>query len=105
LNSEIRAFYAISNNQNFEPIFVAFPGYDNLDVNGNIILESNNSGLPDKFVPKHNSTIDSSDKFSENVFTINDLPAFKTYRIKLVLTSTDQTYPPKIQELRVIALA
>jgi len=105
LNSEIRAFYAISNNQNFEPIFTAFPGYDNLDVNGDIILESNNSGLPDKFVPKHNSTIDSPDQFSENIFTVNDLPAFKTYRIKLVLTSTDQTYPPKIQELRVIALA
>ena len=32
-------------------------------------------------------------------------PSFKSYRIKLVMTSTNQTYPPKLKDLRVICLA
>ena len=32
LDSGIRAFYAISNQQGFEPIFTPFPGYNNLNV-------------------------------------------------------------------------
>jgi hypothetical protein len=31
LYSDIRAFYAISENQNFDPIFTPFPGYNNLN--------------------------------------------------------------------------
>ena len=28
---DIRAFYAISNNENFEPVYIPFPGYNNLN--------------------------------------------------------------------------
>ena len=36
--SEIRAFYAISDTPNFEPVFTPFPGYNNLNSRGQIIL-------------------------------------------------------------------
>ena len=35
--TDIRAFYAISENQGSEPIFVPFPGFDNLNEKGQII--------------------------------------------------------------------
>jgi len=38
-------------------------------------------------------------------FTIDQLPAFRSYRIKLLLTSTSQVYVPRVKDLRVIALA
>ena len=43
--------------------------------------------------------------YKEMTFTIDQLPAFKSYRIKLLLTSTSQVYVPRIKDLRVIALA
>ena len=43
--------------------------------------------------------------FKERVFTMNDLPSFKHYRIKLIMTSTDQVYVPRVRDLRVLALA
>ncbi len=43
--------------------------------------------------------------FKEYTFTADELPAFRTYRIKLVMTSTSQAYVPRVQDLRVIALA
>jgi len=33
------------------------------------------------------------------------LPSFKSYRIKLIMTSTNQVYVPRMKDLRVIALA
>ena len=43
--------------------------------------------------------------FREHTFTIDELPSFNSYRIKLLLTSTNQANPPRIRNLRVIALA
>ena len=43
--------------------------------------------------------------FREHTFTIDELPSFKSYRVKLLLTSTNQANPPKIRNLRAIALA
>ena len=43
--------------------------------------------------------------FNEYEFNMEDLPPFKYYRIKLLLTSTNQVYVPRIQNLRVITLA
>ena len=43
--------------------------------------------------------------FKEYEFNMEDLPEFKYYRIKLVLTSTNQTYVPRLSNLRVITLA
>ena len=107
LYSDIRAFYAISENQNFDPIFTPFPGYKNLDQRGQIIDFENSDGLPDKFISPSNFVgfISPELEYREYVFTSDQLPSFKSYRIKLVLTSTNQVYVPRVRNLRVIALA
>jgi hypothetical protein len=107
LYSDIRAFYAISENPNFEPIFTPFPGYNNLDSRSQIINFENSDGSSDKFIPPSNSTGFTSPEleYREYIFTADQLPAFISYRIKLVLTSTNQVYVPRVRNLRVIALA
>ena len=107
LYSDIRAFYAISENQNFDPIFIPFPGYENLDSRGQIIDIQNNNGHPDTFVPLTSNTgfLQNDAPFAEYTFTADQLPAFRSYRIKIIMTSTSQVYVPRLKDLRVIALA
>jgi hypothetical protein len=107
VNSDIRAFYAIGNDTGFNPIFAPFPGYSNLDVRGQIISSENNNGESDVFVPKTNSYGFGSQglEFKEYTFSIDQLPPFRSYRVKLILTSTSQVYVPRMRDLRVIALA
>ena len=95
--SDIRAFYAIGEDQNFTPIFEAFPGYS-----------STNDGTSDRIVPPANASegfLSNDLTFKEFEFTADNLPAFKSYRIKLIATSTNQAYAPRIKELRAITLA
>jgi hypothetical protein len=107
LYSDIRAFYAISQNQNFNPIFEPFPGYENLNSRGQIIDVQDNNGHPDALVPLTSNTgfspIDVP--FAEYTFTADQLPPFRSYRIKIIMTSTNQVYVPRLKDLRVIALA
>ena len=107
LDSQIRAFYSISDKEGFEPIFTPFPGYSNINVRGLVINENDNNGESDKLVPKTNTYgFDSSSlQFKEYTFSVDRLPAFRTYRIKLVMTSNSQVYVPRIRDLRVLALA
>jgi len=101
LDSDIRGFFAISDHQNFNPIYQAFPGFNNIDQRGRIIDIADNNGSSDVFVSPSKDFRD----FKEHVFTIDELPSFKSYRIKLLLTSTNQANPPIIKNLRAIALA
>jgi len=105
--NDIRAFYSISNSPEVEPLYYPFPGYDNLDVNGNILDFANSSGLPNKRVPKTDVLASESQNliYKDYEFSIDNLPEFKYFSIKLVGTSTNQAYPPRIRDLRVIALA
>ena len=79
----------------------------NLDINGEVINEENNDGRPDIFVPNSNKKgySPSETDFIERTFTVDDLPNFRSYRIKLVMTSTSQELVPQMKNLRVIALA
>jgi hypothetical protein len=107
LYSDIRAFYAISENPNFDPIFTPFPGYNNIDFRGQIINFADSDGSSDKFISPSNAGgfISPELEYREYTFTVDQLPAFISYRIKLILTSTDQVYVPRVRNLRVIALA
>jgi hypothetical protein len=107
LYSDIRVFYAIGQNQNFTPVFVPFPGYMNLNDRKQIIDPSLNDGRPDSFVsPSTHLAFSPQDlEYKEYSFSIDQLPAFRSYRIKILLTSTNQTYVPRLKDLRVIALA
>jgi len=105
--NDIRSFYCVSNKPGLEPIFTPFPGYTNLNSRGQIIAPENSNGEPDAFVLKSNTYgYDSRDlDYREYTFTIDQLPSFRTYRVKLNLTSTSQCFVPRVKELRVIALA
>ena len=105
--SDIRAFYAIDNKQNFDPIFIPFPGWDNLDTFKQIISQSKNSGRSDSFIAPSSSLgfVSNSLEYKEYKFSVNNLPSFNSYRIKIDLTSTNQSYVPRIKNMRVIALA
>jgi len=105
--NDVRAFYAISETPNFDPIFIPFPGYKNIDNNGQVISSTESDGLPDRLIPKVDvGGFDNNQQtFKEYEFNMEDLPEFKYYRIKFVLTSTNQAYVPKVSNLRVITLA
>ena len=106
-SNDIRGFYALQNDISEEPIFTPFPGYSNLDSSGRKIDSSASNGLPDVFTPKNSSYefLPTPSSFVEYEFTEDNLPNFKIFRIKLILTSTNQSYPPIVQDLRAIALA
>ncbi len=105
--NDIRAFYAISDKENFNPIFIPFPGYANLDANGQIIAPEKSNGQSDTFVlPTNEESFNPGDlEYNPYEFTVDNLPSFKAYRIKLVATSTSQVYVPQVRALRVIAFA
>ena len=105
--SDIRAFYSISDTANFDPIFVPFPGYKNIDNNGKIISLAESDGTSDKKVPFSDPSGFKASQliYKEYTFTANDLPVFQNYRIKFVLTSNSQTYVPRVSDLRVLTLA
>ena len=105
--SDLRCFYSISNDLESDPIYYPFPGYPNLDVNGAIVDIAKNSGLPDKRIPKTDVLAHGSDDlpFTDYEFSIDDLPEFRYFSIKIVGTGTNQAYPPRIRDLRAIALA
>lgn len=105
--NDIRCLYAITDDPNSELIYYPFPGYTNLTTNGDIINLSDSNGLPDKMVSKTDVIGFDSDEldFREYEFTIDNLPSFRYFGIKLIGTSTNQAYPPRVKDLRVIALA
>jgi len=117
---DLRAFYAISDKEGFSPIFVPFPGYKNTDPNGNVkrkaswqsgqqnkIATENNDGRSDTLVlPQNEYTFAPDDtEFNSYTFSIDNLPSFRSYRIKFIMTSTSQVYVPQLRNLRVLALA
>ena len=44
-------------------------------------------------------------QFKDHEFTISNLPSFKYISIKLIGAGTNQAYPPRLKDLRVICLA
>ena len=107
VTSDLRALYAISDGPEDELIYQLFPGYPNLLSSGQVIDPSKNSGLPDKALPKTDVIAYSSEDvvWKDYEFTIDNLPTFRYFSIKLVGTGTNQAQPPRIKDLRVIALA
>ena len=101
--SDIRVAYAVfrSDVPENELRYELFPGFDNLDENGIVIDPKSNSGHPDKFVPPSQRR----DDFKEYEFTIEDLKEFNGFKIKIMMTATNQAYPPLVREFRTIALS
>ena len=103
-SADIRVLYSLirpdSSEVNEE--FELFPGYDNLKVGTTgleVIDPAKNSGLSDEKVV---SSI--SDEFLEYNYSIDNLGLFTGFRIKIIMTGTNQAEPPRIRDLRVLAV-
>lgn len=105
--NDVRAFYAIAKDPSEELIYYPFPGYSNILESGQVIDISNSDGTPDKFIPKTDTLalVSSQSQYKDLEFTIDNLPSFRYFSVKLVGTSTNQAYPPRFRDFRAIALA
>jgi hypothetical protein len=104
-SSDFRVLYSLNRADSSEisQSFELFPGYDNLTYNNNdqyvSINLSKNSGRPDRKVP---SSLNG--EFREYEFTADNLDLFIGYRIKIVMSGTNQAYVPRIKQLRTLAV-
>jgi hypothetical protein len=107
IHNDLRAFYAIQNDPYQESIYYPFPGYSNINSLGQTIDESLNDGTSDSNVIKTDVLSEDPDAalFKEYEFTANNIESFRYFSIKLIGTSSNQTYPPLIKDLKAIALA
>ena len=107
-SSDFRVLYKLfrPDSTDVEQTYELFPGYDNLaDTDGDgfgdeIISSRLNSGRADAFVADSKNG-----EFKDYQFTIDDLPEFTGFAIKIVSSGTNEAYAPQFKDLRVIALA
>ena len=106
--SDFRVLYKLfkSDSSEIDQSFILFPGYDNLiDTNGDgygdkVINSALNSGRSDSFVRASRDN-----EFLEYQFTADELDQFTGFQIKIVMSSTNESFAPKFKDLRIIALA
>ena len=104
-SSDFRVLYSLhrADSSEISQSFELFPGYDNLSYNGNnqyvSIDSSKNNGRPDINVP---SSLNG--EFREYEFTADNLDLFIGYRIKIVMSGTNQAYAPRIKQLRTLTV-
>ena len=105
--NDLRAMFAILKDINEKPIYYPFPGNGNISGDGRTLNISNNNGRPDLPLKLTSKLGFQSEEltFNDYEFTINNLESFKYFSIKLIGSSTSQTYPPRLRDLRIIALA
>jgi hypothetical protein len=99
-SSDIRVCYRLFRvDSNSEPLWELFPGYTNLDENGQVKNPKDNNGLPDRRV----LSASSEDDFKSYEFTASLLPQFKGFQLKILMSGTNSSFVPKIRDLRAIA--
>ena len=105
--SDLRALYAIQNDPSEEAVYYPFPGYSNLNSLGQVDNPSLSDGNPDKKTPKTDVLGFESPEliFRDYEWNIDNLPSFRYFSIKLIGSSTNQAFPPRFRDFRVIALA
>ena len=104
-SADFRVLYRLfkTDSDQIEQSYELFPGFDNLRNVGidKIIVDPRfNNGKPDVFV-----SASKDDEFKEYEFTVDDLDEFVGFQIKIVSSGTNEAYPPRFKDLRVIALA
>jgi len=101
--SEIRVMYKLirKDSDDFDNVYEFFPGYENIDSNGQIIDPTQNNGNPDQNIEPSSTLGD----FKDYEYSIDNLPKFDGFAIKIIMNGTDQSRVPLIKELRGIALA
>ena len=106
--ADFRVFYRLFSfdSSGISQTYRPFPGYKNMtDTSGDgfgdqIIDVALNDGRPDAFV-----AADSIGEFSEYQFSVDDLEEFNGFKIKIVMSSTNESVPIRLKDFRAIALA
>ena len=106
-SSDIRVLYRLERMDSSGVVgeFELFPGYKNLIDNdedgfGDIVIdEVKNDGRSDSFVGPS-----VSNRFLDYRYTVDNLDLFNGYTIKIVMSGTNQAQPPRIRELRSVAV-
>tara|TARA_R100000900_G_scaffold124497_2_gene98831 strand:+ start:5231 stop:12553 length:7323 start_codon:yes stop_codon:yes gene_type:complete len=107
IECDFRVLYSILKTDSSEvtPDFELFPGHFNLiDTDGDglgdqVIDVTENDGRPDAFVAANEMT------YREYTYSVDDLPSFNGFQIKIVFTGTNQAKHPVLKNLRAIAVA
>ena len=92
-DADLRCFYSIDQDGPVEnSIFVPFPGFGNFLSNGSVASRGVSNGNPDLNVPKVDVFTPKPNLglYREYKFSVDELPSFKSFRIKLIGTSTNQ---------------
>jgi hypothetical protein len=103
--ADIRVLYSLvrEDSVGIDQEFELFPGYNNLQSTSEgslrVVDAALNDGRPDVRVPASEKG-----QYLEYEFTANNLPDFSGYRIKVVMSSSDQANYPIIRDLRTLAL-
>ena len=102
--NDVRVLYQIftDDESNANACFELFPGYQNYRIDGagikRVIDVSKNDGSSDSFVQE------TSDRaFKDYEYSVDDLPDFNAFAIKIVMASSNQATPPLIRQLRAMA--
>tara|TARA_B100000579_G_scaffold54205_1_gene38033 strand:+ start:20290 stop:27834 length:7545 start_codon:yes stop_codon:yes gene_type:complete len=106
--ADFRVYYRLYSADSSETsqVYRPFPGYSNLiDTNGDgygdrVIDHGMNNGSADAQVKKSGQN-----DFSEYQFTVNDLEQFSGFKIKIVMSSTNECVPVRLKDFRALALA
>jgi len=100
--SDIRVLYRLfrADGDEIDKVFELMPGFDNLDAAGFVINDKNNSGRPDT-----NVVASLEDQFLEYEYTVDDLPLFTGFQVKVDISSTNQAKPAELLDFRAIAVA
>ena len=106
--ADFRVFYRLFSGDSTEvsSTYRAFPGYKNLvDTDGDGFGDSItdlalNDGRADAYV---DSNVFGG--YSEYQFSVDNLEQFTGFKIKIVMTSTNESYPVRLKDFRAIALA
>jgi len=103
--SDIRVLYCASNSDDLGLNYFPFPGYLNLN-NGITVDASKNDGSADTKLFKTDVLVADGPNtpFVDYQFTAEAVGPFRTFSIKIIGTSTNQAFPPRIKDLRIIAL-
>ena len=105
-SADFRVLYRLfkTDSSEVEQTYELFPGFDNLKdvgIDKLVVDPALNNGKSDVSVP---ASVNDND-FREYEFTANDLDEFVGFQIKIVSSGTNEAYPPRFKDLRVIALA
>ena len=101
-SADIRVLYRLQrvDGDEIDKVFELMPGFDNLDAAGFVINDKNNSGRPDT-----NIVASLDNQFLEYEYTVDDLPLFTGFQVKVLIASTNQAQPAELLDFRAIAVA